>query len=188
MVLRPRAGHAVLRRGFAEAGIAALVFDYQNLGVSDGDVRQHLDPWAQIRDYQNALSYLETPRRRRRRTTRCLGDLLLGRPRADPRRHRPAGRRRSSARSRSSTGTATCAGSTARWDTASSGRLILEDRRNRYTDPANRLYIPHATADPEQRPVDVAVPGDLRHVQGAQGDARRRSTRTAARSSRSTCS
>ena len=45
---------------FADAGVAALVFDYQNLGVSDGDVRQHLDPWLQIRDYQNALSFLES--------------------------------------------------------------------------------------------------------------------------------
>src|SRR5262245_42731834 len=44
---------------FAALGIAALVFDYRNLGVSDGEPRQHLDPWAQIRDYQNALSYLE---------------------------------------------------------------------------------------------------------------------------------
>jgi hypothetical protein len=44
---------------FAAAGIAALVFDYRNLGSSDGEPRQHLDPWAQIRDYQNALSFLE---------------------------------------------------------------------------------------------------------------------------------
>lgn len=39
---------------FAEAGINALVFDYRNLGVSDGDNRRHLDSWAQIRDYQTA--------------------------------------------------------------------------------------------------------------------------------------
>jgi uncharacterized protein len=44
---------------FAAAGIAALVFDYRNLGVSDGEPRQHLDPWDQIRDYRNALSFLE---------------------------------------------------------------------------------------------------------------------------------
>lgn len=44
---------------FAAAGLNALVFDYRNLGVSDGDNRQHLDPWAQIRDYQNAMSFLE---------------------------------------------------------------------------------------------------------------------------------
>jgi uncharacterized protein len=44
---------------FAKAGINALIFDYRNLGVSDGDDRQHLDPWAQIKDYQNAISFLE---------------------------------------------------------------------------------------------------------------------------------
>jgi hypothetical protein len=49
----------VYAKAFAEAGINALIFDYRNLGVSDGDDRQHLDPWAQIRDYQNALSFLE---------------------------------------------------------------------------------------------------------------------------------
>src|SRR5690349_17449183 len=46
-------------QAFADAGINALIFDYRNLGVSDGDNRQHLDPWAQVRDYQNALSFLE---------------------------------------------------------------------------------------------------------------------------------
>src|ERR1700761_2258329 len=46
-------------QAFADAGIAALVFDYRNLGVSAGEPRQHLAPWGQIRDYRNALSYLE---------------------------------------------------------------------------------------------------------------------------------
>jgi cephalosporin-C deacetylase-like acetyl esterase len=45
---------------FAAAGIAALVFDYRNFGDSDGQPRQHLDPWEQIEDYRNALSYAET--------------------------------------------------------------------------------------------------------------------------------
>ena len=36
----------VYAKAFAEAGINALIFDYRNLGVSDGDDRQHLDPWA----------------------------------------------------------------------------------------------------------------------------------------------
>src|SRR3546814_9211560 len=44
---------------FAENGFNALIIDYRNLGVSGGDNRQHLDPWAQIRDYQNAISFLE---------------------------------------------------------------------------------------------------------------------------------
>jgi dienelactone hydrolase len=46
-------------QAFAQAGVNAMIFDYRNLGVSDGDNRQHLDPWAQIRDYENAISFLE---------------------------------------------------------------------------------------------------------------------------------
>ena len=45
---------------FANAGLAALVFDYRNLGTSDGALRQHLDPWEQIEDYHNAISFTET--------------------------------------------------------------------------------------------------------------------------------
>ncbi|WP_308169760.1 alpha/beta hydrolase, partial [Acrocarpospora catenulata] len=45
---------------FAAAGVNALVFDYRNLGASGGGDRQHLDPWAQIRDYQSALDYAQT--------------------------------------------------------------------------------------------------------------------------------
>jgi uncharacterized protein len=47
-------------RVLADAGIAVLAFDYRNFGESDGEPRQHIDPWAQIEDYKNALSYLET--------------------------------------------------------------------------------------------------------------------------------
>jgi uncharacterized protein len=47
-------------RAFAEAGYAALVFDYRGFGGSDGNPRQHLDPWQQIADYRNAISYVET--------------------------------------------------------------------------------------------------------------------------------
>jgi fermentation-respiration switch protein FrsA (DUF1100 family) len=44
----------------AEAGMAALVFDYRTVGGSTGEPRQHLDPWAQIEDYRSAISHLET--------------------------------------------------------------------------------------------------------------------------------
>jgi len=44
---------------FAQAGIAALVFDYRGFGASDGEPRQHIDPWAQIEDYKNAISFAE---------------------------------------------------------------------------------------------------------------------------------
>jgi dienelactone hydrolase len=42
------------------AGVGVMMFDYRNLGASDGERRQHLDPWAQIEDYKNAISYAET--------------------------------------------------------------------------------------------------------------------------------
>jgi pimeloyl-ACP methyl ester carboxylesterase len=42
---------------FNAAGLAALVFDYRHLGASDGEPRQHIDPWDQIEDYRTAISY-----------------------------------------------------------------------------------------------------------------------------------
>jgi pimeloyl-ACP methyl ester carboxylesterase len=42
------------------AGCAVLMFDYRCLGASDGEPRQHIDPWAQIEDYKNAISFAET--------------------------------------------------------------------------------------------------------------------------------
>lgn len=44
---------------FARKGIAALTFDYRNFGGSSGEPRQHIDPWQQIEDYRNAISYME---------------------------------------------------------------------------------------------------------------------------------
>jgi uncharacterized protein len=42
---------------FNKAGVAALVFDYRRLGASEGEPRQHIDPWAQIEDYRAAISF-----------------------------------------------------------------------------------------------------------------------------------
>jgi len=44
----------------ADAGIAALVYDNRNFGDSDGMPRQEIDPWAQVRDYQHAISYVRS--------------------------------------------------------------------------------------------------------------------------------
>lgn len=44
---------------FASSGLAALVFDYRNFGGSEGEPRQHIDPWQQIADYRNAISFAE---------------------------------------------------------------------------------------------------------------------------------
>ncbi len=43
-----------------EAGLAVLMFDYRCLGESGGEPRQHLDPWAQIEDFKNAISFATT--------------------------------------------------------------------------------------------------------------------------------
>ncbi|MCB9944097.1 MAG: alpha/beta hydrolase [Geminicoccaceae bacterium] len=45
---------------FAKAGMAAIVFDNRNFGASDGDNRQHINPWTQVSDYRDAITYAET--------------------------------------------------------------------------------------------------------------------------------
>ena len=43
---------------FAAAGLAALVFDNRNFGASDGEPRQEIDPWVQVRDYRHAITWI----------------------------------------------------------------------------------------------------------------------------------
>jgi uncharacterized protein len=45
---------------FAAAGLNALVFDNRSFGASDGEPRQEIDPWAQVRDYRHAITYAST--------------------------------------------------------------------------------------------------------------------------------
>jgi uncharacterized protein len=45
---------------FTEAGLGALVFDNRCFGASDGEPRQEIDPWQQVRDYRHAISYAQT--------------------------------------------------------------------------------------------------------------------------------
>src|SRR2546427_12139663 len=45
---------------FAAGGVGALVFDNRNFGASDGEPRQHIDPWQQVRDYRDAITFAET--------------------------------------------------------------------------------------------------------------------------------
>ncbi len=42
---------------FAGAGLGALVFDNRNFGASDGEPRQEIDPWTQVRDYRHAITF-----------------------------------------------------------------------------------------------------------------------------------
>jgi fermentation-respiration switch protein FrsA (DUF1100 family) len=43
---------------FSQAGMAALVYDNRNFGASDGEPRQEIDPWQQVRDYRHAITWL----------------------------------------------------------------------------------------------------------------------------------
>ncbi len=45
---------------FAAAGLNVLVFDNRCFGASDGEPRQEIDPWAQVRDYRHAITYAST--------------------------------------------------------------------------------------------------------------------------------
>src|SRR5512147_1184299 len=45
---------------FAAAGLASVVFDNRNFGASDGAPRHEIDPWQQVRDYRDAITYAET--------------------------------------------------------------------------------------------------------------------------------
>jgi uncharacterized protein len=42
---------------FANAGLASIVYDHRNFGASDGEPRQEIDPWLQIRDYSDAITF-----------------------------------------------------------------------------------------------------------------------------------
>ena len=85
---------------FCDAGFCALVYDNRNLGASDGEPRQEIDPWAQVRDYRHAITFARTLRRGRRRPDRRLGLQLQRRARARRGRDRPAREVRRRARCR----------------------------------------------------------------------------------------
>lgn len=42
------------------AGLAALTFDFRNLGKSEGFPRQEIDPYRQVEDFRAAISYVRT--------------------------------------------------------------------------------------------------------------------------------
>ena len=133
---------------FAAAGLNALVFDYRNLGVSDGDNRQHLDPWAQVRDYQNAISFLERheavdPHRIGVWGISYSGGHALVLAATDPR-----------VRSIVSQvpvvdGFENMRRAHGTMEFRRLWAMILEDRRLRYEKPGQRLYLPHATEHSE---------------------------------------
>ncbi|MDT4893162.1 MAG: uncharacterized protein QOE97_2197 [Pseudonocardiales bacterium] len=134
---------------FAAEGIAALVFDYRNLGVSDGEPRQHLDPWAQIRDYQNAISFLERadgvdPDRIGAWGISYSGGHVLVAAATDPRVKVIVSQIPVVDGYRNMRRVHGTLGYRRLW------QAILEDRQLRYEDPSKRLYIPHASTTPDE--------------------------------------
>ena len=45
---------------FCCAGLAALLYDHRNMGASDGEPRQEINPWIQSRGYLDAIRFSET--------------------------------------------------------------------------------------------------------------------------------
>jgi fermentation-respiration switch protein FrsA (DUF1100 family) len=45
---------------FARAGLACLVYEHRNFGASDGTPRHEIDPWQQVADTRDAISYART--------------------------------------------------------------------------------------------------------------------------------
>jgi pimeloyl-ACP methyl ester carboxylesterase len=45
---------------FCNAGIAVLLYDHRNFGLSGGEPRQLINPWLQARGYRDAMTYLLT--------------------------------------------------------------------------------------------------------------------------------
>ncbi len=43
---------------FCRAGLAVLLYDHRNFGLSAGEPRQLINPWIQARGYRDAMSYL----------------------------------------------------------------------------------------------------------------------------------
>lgn len=51
-----RAGASLVR----EVGLASIVYDNRNFGASDGEPRQEIDPWLQIRDHSDVITFART--------------------------------------------------------------------------------------------------------------------------------
>ncbi len=45
---------------FAEAGLASLLYDHRNFGMSGGEPRQEADPWQQVHDMRDAIGFART--------------------------------------------------------------------------------------------------------------------------------
>ncbi|MBI4519922.1 MAG: alpha/beta fold hydrolase [Gemmatimonadetes bacterium] len=134
---------------FTRHGLAAIVFDYRYFGASDGVPRQHIEPWDQIEDIRNAISLAETlpdidPERLGYWGASQGGSHAFIVPALDPR----------------VKCSVSVVGGVAGADYLRVSRpakvferlqqVILEDRRKRFKDEAQRGYVPMVSQDPER--------------------------------------
>src|SRR5262245_44819080 len=45
---------------FYGAGFAVLLYDHPNVGLSDGEPWQQINPWIQAREYRDAVAFVQT--------------------------------------------------------------------------------------------------------------------------------
>lgn len=45
-------------QAFSDGGLAVLLYDHRNFGISEGEPRQEINPWVQARGYRDAITYL----------------------------------------------------------------------------------------------------------------------------------
>jgi len=134
---------------FLDEGVACLLIDYRYFGASDGEPRQHLDPWKQIEDYKNGVSFVQTlpevdPARVGVWGISYSGGHALIVGATDPRvkcivsmipvidGHEMIKRAHGTLGFRKIT------------------KALLEDRKKRFENPSNRGYIPMSAVDPEK--------------------------------------
>ena len=63
---------------FCKAGLAVLLYDHRNFGMSDGEPRQQINPWIQARGYRDAVNYLLTRQDVRADRIAAWGDSYSG--------------------------------------------------------------------------------------------------------------
>ncbi|HEX9890272.1 MAG TPA: alpha/beta fold hydrolase [Nitriliruptorales bacterium] len=63
---------------FRRNGLAVLLYDHRNLGASDGEPRQEINPWIQCRGYLDAIDFVQTLDRLDRDRIALWGDSYSG--------------------------------------------------------------------------------------------------------------
>jgi acetyl esterase/lipase len=142
---------------FMRHGLASIVFDFRYYGESEGLPRLHTDPWAQIEDCRNAISFAETlpniyPERLGFWGISTGGGHALIVPAMD-------------SRIKCSVGVVPVVdGYATRRITRSdiwvekALKLSLEDRRKRFKDETQRGYLPSYSLEPEKEMCSFPYP------------------------------